>query len=192
MHETEGIMNSGEKIRLTRKLKNMTQKELGEKCGINEANIRKYESGRQIPKLETINKIAVGLGVSPDSLLPDEFEKAGWERVGWDSEAKKTVPLSEEEKLELQKENLEFKREKTPEEIHAYNVELRAARLQEYQILLKYQGELKAGRPDQAESGMHEYRLQLIEELSRMMNNDGLEKVVNYLIDLTKLPEYLI
>ena len=30
------------------------------------------------------------------------------------------------------------------------------------------------------------------EEFSKMKNNDGLEKVVNYMIDLTKLPEYLI
>jgi len=185
-------MNSGEKIRLTRKLKNMTQKELGEKCGINEANIRKYESGRQIPKLETINKIAGGLGVSPDALLPDEFEKAGWERVGWDRETNKPVPLTEEEKLELQKENLELKKEKTPEEIREDNAELRAIRLQEYQILLKYHGEMKAGSPDRADNGLREYRLQLIEEFSKMMNNDGLEKVVNYMIDLTKLPEYLI
>lgn len=41
----------------------MTQKELGEACGIDAANIRKYESGRQNAKIETLEKIADALGV---------------------------------------------------------------------------------------------------------------------------------
>lgn len=58
----------GSKIREARKAANngkgMTQKKLGELCGIDEANIRKYESGRQNPKLETLQKIGDVLGVS--------------------------------------------------------------------------------------------------------------------------------
>ena len=38
-------MTTGEKIRTVRQLRNMTQKQVGQKCGINEANLRKYESG---------------------------------------------------------------------------------------------------------------------------------------------------
>lgn len=41
----------------------LTQKELGKRCGINEANIRKYESGRQNPKYETLQKIAIALEI---------------------------------------------------------------------------------------------------------------------------------
>lgn len=57
-------MAIGENIKRIRKEKNMTQKSLGELCNISEGNIRKYESNRQKPKIETIQKIANALGVS--------------------------------------------------------------------------------------------------------------------------------
>ena len=63
-------MTIGELIRNARKEKNMTQRKLGELCGINEANIRKYESGRQKPKIETIKKIADALQIPIIALLP--------------------------------------------------------------------------------------------------------------------------
>lgn len=59
-------MTIGDRIKEARKSANggkgMTQRELGEACGINEANIRKYENGRQNPKFETLQKIANVLG----------------------------------------------------------------------------------------------------------------------------------
>ena len=36
----------------------MTKNQLGEACGIDAANIRKYELGKQNPKYETLEKIA--------------------------------------------------------------------------------------------------------------------------------------
>ena len=69
---------TGDAIRKYRKQKGFTQKQLEDKCGINEANIRKYETGRQNPKIETLQKIAAALeipvsylrtGIVPD---PDE------------------------------------------------------------------------------------------------------------------------
>lgn len=65
-------MNTGERIKKARKNAKMTQKELGEKCGINEANIRKYESNRQNPKNETLGRIADALGIPITDLLFDE------------------------------------------------------------------------------------------------------------------------
>lgn len=64
-------MTTGEKIRKLRKEKGLTQKRLGELCGINEANIRKYELGNQNPKLSTIRKIAAALGVYMSDLVED-------------------------------------------------------------------------------------------------------------------------
>lgn len=64
-------MSTGEKIRIKRKEKNFTQKLLGDLCGINEANIRKYELGKANPKLETIRKIAAALDVSLSYFLED-------------------------------------------------------------------------------------------------------------------------
>ena len=69
----------GERIRECREMAHMTQKELGAKCGIDAANIRKYENGRQRPKLETVEKIAGALGVSVESLYywvePENFKE---------------------------------------------------------------------------------------------------------------------
>lgn len=67
-------MTIGERIKKARLEKGMTQKEVAEKCGINDANIRKYESGRQNPKLETIDKIAAAIGVNRSDILYDSYE----------------------------------------------------------------------------------------------------------------------
>lgn len=64
-------MTIGERIKAARKAKQLTQKQLGELCGINEANIRKYESDRQRPKIETLEKIARALETDPYYLRGD-------------------------------------------------------------------------------------------------------------------------
>lgn len=67
-------MTIGDRIKKIRKSQGLTQKQLENKTGINQANIRKYESGRQNPKFETLEKIAKALGVSVLSLMDmDEF-----------------------------------------------------------------------------------------------------------------------
>lgn len=65
-------MTTGELIRKYRKEAGLTQKELGSRSGIAEPTIRKYESNRLKPKIETIRKIANALGVSAIQLNPDE------------------------------------------------------------------------------------------------------------------------
>lgn len=73
---TEVLKNQGDeptvgaKIRKYREMAHMTQKELGEKCKIDAANIRKYESGKQNPKVETVKKIAGALGIPWGALYP--------------------------------------------------------------------------------------------------------------------------
>lgn len=54
----------GEKIRAIRKERGFTQKELGERAGIAEPTIRRYELGKLNPKIETIQKIADALGTT--------------------------------------------------------------------------------------------------------------------------------
>lgn len=54
----------GDKIRYYRLQRNMTQKELAEKCGLNESTIRNYELGNRTPKQEIIEDIAAALEVS--------------------------------------------------------------------------------------------------------------------------------
>mgnify|MGYP004555363227 CR=1 FL=1 len=61
-------MTTGELIRKCRKEAGLTQKELGERAGIAEPTIRKYESNRLNPKIETLKKIADALNVSVSDL----------------------------------------------------------------------------------------------------------------------------
>lgn len=66
----------GKNIRRLRKEKGLTQKQLGELCGIDEANIRRYELEKANPKKETLEKIAKALNVSVLSLFGfDELTK---------------------------------------------------------------------------------------------------------------------
>lgn len=66
-------METGKRIKNARKRKGMTQRQLGEACGIDEANIRKYESGRQNPKFETLEKIASALQIPVYELIDGGF-----------------------------------------------------------------------------------------------------------------------
>lgn len=56
-------MTVGENIKKLRKKRGLTQKQLGELCGIKEANVRKYELDKANPKIETIERIAQALEV---------------------------------------------------------------------------------------------------------------------------------
>ena len=68
-------MTVGENIRRIRKEKGLTQKKLGELCGINEVQIRRYELGgkNSNPKKETLEKIANALGVQLYDLISNLY-----------------------------------------------------------------------------------------------------------------------
>jgi len=72
-------MSIAENIKRIRIEKGISQKRLGELCNIAEPNIRKYENGKQNPKLQTLIKIAKALGVHLKDLVDnsvwDEFDK---------------------------------------------------------------------------------------------------------------------
>lgn len=78
----------GDMIKKYRKKRGLTQKQLGELCNIADSNIRKYESGRQNPKYETLEKIATVLDIHPLVLLGQISE-------GLSNELKSDVSLSE-------------------------------------------------------------------------------------------------
>lgn len=63
----------GSKMKHFRQQKKLTQKKLGELCGLSEGMIRQYELGLRNPKIETIQKIAVALEVSPNRLSDDSW-----------------------------------------------------------------------------------------------------------------------
>lgn len=63
------MIDIGENIREIRKLKGMTQAELGKKIGMSYQQIGQYENGKRNPKLQTIKKLAIALEVSMYDIL---------------------------------------------------------------------------------------------------------------------------
>lgn len=67
-------MSIGENIRVARNRKGLTQKQLGERCGMADSAIRRYESDRGNPTIETIKRIAKALEMDPFTLM--DFDMA--------------------------------------------------------------------------------------------------------------------
>lgn len=65
-------MKIGNNIKLYRKQKGLTQKQLAEKIGSTDSAITRYESNSREPSIETITKIAEALGVPISKLLEDD------------------------------------------------------------------------------------------------------------------------
>ena len=66
-------MTVGENIRRIRKKKGLTQKQLGERLNMTQSAIGQFENDKTSPKIETIDKIASALGVSPYEMLGEEY-----------------------------------------------------------------------------------------------------------------------
>lgn len=65
----------GEKIKLYRENKNMTQNEIAEILGVKATTISKYEAGTLEPNIESLKKLAELFDVSIDELLKEDDEK---------------------------------------------------------------------------------------------------------------------
>lgn len=65
------MVSIGDNIRKYRKIKNITQKELGETIGISNTYLSDIETGRTNPSIKTLKKIAKGLGINYMELLKD-------------------------------------------------------------------------------------------------------------------------
>lgn len=70
-------MDTGKRIKLIRTFRGLTQKELGDACGIHEVAIRKYELGKNKPKSEQLRKIASALNVNVNSLAKFDVQADG-------------------------------------------------------------------------------------------------------------------
>ena len=65
-------MNIGEKIKLLREGKNISQKELAESIGVSDVMVSMYEQDKKKPSLPTIIKIANYFNTTTDYLLGNE------------------------------------------------------------------------------------------------------------------------
>lgn len=59
----------GQSVAKIRNSQHLSQEELADKCGLHRTYIGIIERGEKSPTLETVNKIAIGLGVSLKDLL---------------------------------------------------------------------------------------------------------------------------
>ena len=67
-------MGVGDKIRIARLNKGMTQEELGNALGVQKSAIAKYEKGRVVNiKRSTLKKISDILGIAPSELIFDAY-----------------------------------------------------------------------------------------------------------------------
>lgn len=68
-------MNIGAKIRMLRKEKKMTQEELAEYLHISSQAVSKWETGASSPDIDTLPKLAICFGTTPDNLLDFDQSK---------------------------------------------------------------------------------------------------------------------
>lgn len=59
----------GDRIRIKRVCRKLTQRQLAELLSMTQATISEYETGRSSPSLQTLIKLAIALGTSTDYLL---------------------------------------------------------------------------------------------------------------------------
>lgn len=71
-------MGVGENIRAARIRAKLTQKQLGELCGIAEPTIRRYELNKLNPKYDTLSRIADALSVSIARLIGYKVNNGYW------------------------------------------------------------------------------------------------------------------
>ena len=118
------IGNIGQRIREIRKSKNLTMLELGNRVGITENNISRYERGiiKDIP-FENINKIAEALDVDLYYLLTGEVLKDINKYIYKIEPMLKKIKLSKENKKELIEElNLYIKEHNLEDEPINYDI----------------------------------------------------------------------
>ena len=80
-------MSIGFRIRVIRTFRNITQKELGVKCGYSEDSadvcIRQYENGKKVPRADKLKIIAEALGVSYSVFRPESIRHEFVENLFW-------------------------------------------------------------------------------------------------------------
>ena len=63
------IIDTGERIRALRKLRNLNQEQLAELASLNRVTVAKYESGRVEPGAQALARIADALETTPTAIL---------------------------------------------------------------------------------------------------------------------------
>jgi transcriptional regulator with XRE-family HTH domain len=62
-------LHFGENLRQARRRADLSQEELGQRAGLHRTEIGNLEHGRRVPRIDTLVKVAGGLGVPPGELI---------------------------------------------------------------------------------------------------------------------------
>lgn len=158
-------MPTGLKIKEIRQRKGLTQKQLGELCGMADSAIRRYENGNANPKIETLQKIADALEVPLIFLVEDDLLDAA------------TLPDTDSEyklidrKINEVLNNTEMSLDKKGKQIEELSMQL--------EVVMRYH----QNNVDQAYNYM-------INKLFEQLNITGKDKALEQVKLLTKIPEY--
>lgn len=69
------MINIGEKIKMLRKEKKLTQKELAKEIGVTASTVTKYENGQLEPNIEVLNRISNIFRISISALVEDDYSR---------------------------------------------------------------------------------------------------------------------
>lgn len=121
MNKEEIAIYIGSKIREYRKLRKMTQEELGKRLSIGKSTIANYEKGFRSPKKEMIFQIAEVLSVSIDDLFPKISSSGSSYQIYKSDNISKTVEIMKNleeprQKLVLDTANSQLKEQKEEQE----------------------------------------------------------------------------
>lgn len=153
-----------DKLKSVRKSKNLTQADLGKLLGISQALVGQYESGQRRPKPETIKRFADALNVNYSDLSDP-------------------TPLFDSKSLETIKEAIFSINQNA---ISDYD---QAFANTITDIIMKTQGD-QISSPSQHEMlNLNDTDIELVNNFHKL-NNSGQKRLLEYLSDLLKIPEY--
>lgn len=158
-------MPAGSKIKEIRKQKGLTQKQLGDLCGMADSAIRRYENGNANPKIETLQKIADALETPLIFLVEDDLLDVA------------TLPDEDcEDRLIDNKIN---------EIINNTDMSMdeKKAKVKEFMTQLEIMEKYHFDNANRA----YEY---MLNKLIAQLNHTGKDKALEHIEMLTKIPEY--
>jgi transcriptional regulator with XRE-family HTH domain len=75
MHQSDFTKRFGENLRRIRDAKGMTQEQLADSAGLHRTHISLIERNQRSVRLETLERLAIALGVQPHEIVPTLHRK---------------------------------------------------------------------------------------------------------------------
>lgn len=194
-----GYMNINDRIKSLRKEAKLTQAELAQKCGVNRVAVTHWESGKNIPKGQSLLNLAAVLGYSPEFILNgNETEKSvltntplqvqsnvseygvihAWDSASALEEDEVEVPFYKEVELSagngslVRKENTGFKLRFSKATLNRYNVDPESA------ACVTVSGDsMEPMLPDKATVGINTANIKVKDGKMYAVDHDGMLRV---------------